>query len=160
MDILIDKPPRVRGYALHRIVEQYRQGKPALWADEGNQLRIRPEEATPPTYPADKLLAFTTTACVAFSSGHKHKYLPLDDWRGRKAWLDKQGLKHGFEVIGVHVTAEMQQVETHDGRRFKVDATEFTGLLKVTQPEAFGQCLVKGIGKVGKAFGLNLLIVQ
>jgi hypothetical protein len=30
MDILIDKPPRIRGYALHRIVEQYRQGKPAL----------------------------------------------------------------------------------------------------------------------------------
>ncbi len=160
MDILIDKPPRVRGYALHRIVEQYRNGKPALWADEGQQLRIRPEEATPPIYESGKLLAFTTTACVSFSSGHKHKYLPLDDWRGRRAWLDKQGIKHGFEIVGVHITPAMQEVQTHDGRRFKLDATEFTGLLKVLEPAAFALCLIKGIGKVGKAFGLNLLIVQ
>jgi hypothetical protein len=160
MDILIDKPPRIRGYALHRIVEQYRQGKPALWADEGQQLRIRPAEATPPNYAVGKLLAFTTTACVSFSSGHKHKYLPLEDWRGRRVWLDKQGQKHGFEVVGVHISAAMQEVQTHDGRRFKLDATEFTGLLTVIEPQAFTQCLVKGIGKVGKAFGLNLLIVQ
>lgn len=160
MDILIDKPALVQGYALHRIAEQYMQGQPALWVDEGSQLRIRPCEATAPLYPEGKLLAFTTTACVAFSSGHKHKYLPLEDWRGRKAWLDKQGVKHGFEVLGVHVSTRMQQVEAHDGRRFKLDATEFTGLLKVTAPKEFGQCLVKGIGKVGKAFGLNLLIVQ
>jgi hypothetical protein len=160
MDILIDKPPRIRGYALHRIVEQYRQGKPALWADEGPQLRIRPEEATPPIYDVDKLLAFTTTACVSFSSGHKHKYLPLEDWRGRRAWLDKQGHKHGFEIVGVHIRPAMQEVHTHDGRRFKLDATEFTGLLKVVEPQTFAMCLIKGIGKVGKAFGLNLLIVQ
>ena len=114
MDILIDKPPRVRGYALHRIVEQFRQGKPALWADEGAQLRIRPCEAQPPAHPAGTLLGFTTTACVAL----------------------------------------------RDGRRFTVDATEFTGLLRVTEPEAFARCLVNGIGRVGKAFGLNLLIVQ
>jgi hypothetical protein len=160
MDILIDKPTRVKGYALHRMVAQFRNGKPALWADEGQQLRIRPEEATPPVYAAGQMLAFTTTACVAFSSGHKHKYLPLSDWRGRRTWLERQAHKHGFEIVGVHVSGGMQEVLTHDGRRFKLDATEFTGLLKVIEPQAFGLCLVKGIGKVGKAFGLNLLIVQ
>jgi hypothetical protein len=160
MDIVIDKPARIRGYALHRIVEQYRNGKPALWADEGNQLRIRPEEAEPPVYPVGKLLAFTTVACVAYSSGHKHRYLPLADWRGRRAWLEQQAQKHGFQVEAVHVSAGMQQVQTHDGRSFSVDATEFTGLLRVVDPAAFGRCLVRGIGKVGKAFGLNLLIVQ
>lgn len=160
MDILIDKPPRIRGYALHRIVEQYRQGKPALWADEGQQVRIRPEEAVPPEYPIGKLLAFTVTACVSFSAGHKHRYLPLDDWRGRRVWLERHAQKNGFEVLGVHVSPGMQKVETHDGRRFTVDATEFTGLLRVTDPNAFGRCLTKGVGRVGKAFGLNLLIVQ
>ena len=129
-------------------------------ASRGQQLRIRPEEAKPPHYDIGKLLAFTTTACVSFSSGHKHKYLPLADWRGRRAWLDKQGMKHGFEIVGVHITPGMQEVQTHDGRRFKLDATEFTGLLKVNEPAAFALCLSKGIGKVGKAFGLNLLIVQ
>lgn len=160
MDILIDKPARVRGYALHRIVEQFRQGRPALWADEGHQVRIRPEEATPPVYEAGRLLAFTTVACVASSAGHKHRYLPLADWRGRRGWLDNQGARHGFELVGVHVTPGMQEVQTHDGRRFTVDATEFTGLLRVTDPDAFGRCLVRGVGRVGKAFGLNLLIVQ
>ena len=160
MDILIDKPARIRGYALHRIVEQFQEGKPALWADEGGKVRIRPQSESPPQYETGKLLAFTTTACVAFASGHKHKYLPIDDWRGRKTWLDKQAQKHGFEVVSVHVSGGMQDVQTHDGRKFTIDATEFTGLLRVSDPLAFGNCLVKGIGKVGKAFGLNLLIVQ
>jgi hypothetical protein len=160
MDIVIDKPHQVRGYALHRIVSQFREGKPALWADEGGQVRIRPEEASPPDFPVGKLLAFTTTACVAYSSGHKHRYLPLADWRGRKVWLEKQAQKHGFELVGVHVSPGMQQITTHNGRSFSLDTTEFTGLLRVTDSAAFGRCLIKGIGKVGKAFGLNLLIVQ
>lgn len=160
MDILIDKPPRVRGYALHRIVAEYQQGKPALWADEGSQVRIRPQDVTPPTYEAGRLLAFTTRACVVTSTGRRHRYLPTDDWRGRRAWLEKQGSKHGFEIVAVHVAGGMEQVETHDGRRFTIDATEFTGLLRVTNAEAFARCLTHGIGRVGKAFGLNLLVVQ
>ncbi len=160
MDILIDKPPRLRGYALHRIVEQYLAGKLGLWADEGAQLRIRPRDATVPDYELGKLLAFTTTACVAFRDGGSHKYLPLCDWRGRREWFDKQAVRHGFEVVGVHVSGRMQRVETHDGRQFTVDATEFTGLLRVVDPAAFGQCLINGVGRVGKAFGLNMLIVQ
>jgi len=160
MDIMIDKPPRVRGYALHRIVEQLQNGKPALWADEGSTVRIRPHDAQPPLYEIGKLLAFTTTACVAFSKGHKHVYLPTSDWRGRRVWLDKQAAKHGFEVVGVHISGGMQKIETHNGRKFTIDATEFTGLLRVSDSTLFGQCLINGVGKVGKAFGLNLMIVQ
>lgn len=160
MDILIDKPPRIRGYALHRIVQMAQGGKPALWADEGQQVRIRPTDAAAPTYETGKLLAFTTTACVALRAGGKHRYLPLNDWRGRRAWLDKEGAKHGFEVVGVHTTGGMQKIEAHDGRRFTVDATEFTGLLRVVDPAAFAKCLTTGIGRVGNAFGLNLLVVE
>jgi hypothetical protein len=160
MDVLIDKPARLRGYALHRIVEQFRQGKPALWVDEGDRLRVRPCDAQPPVYEIGRLLGFTTTSCVALRAGRKHRYLPLADWRGRREWLEKEGARHGFEVVGVHVVGGMQQVQTHDGRRFTVDATEFTGLLRVTDPAAFSRCLVQGIGRVGKAFGLNLLIVH
>ena len=160
MDILIDKPTRVRGYAVHRIVEALQAGKPALWADEGSQVRVRPSDATPPTFEVGKLLGFTTTACVVVGNKRRHQYLPLSDWRSRRAWLEREGIKHGFDIVGVHVTGGMQQVETHDGRKFSVDATEFTGLLKVTEPAAFGRCLVHGVGRVGKAFGLNLLIVQ
>jgi len=94
------------------------------------------------------------------SFGSKHRYLPVADWRGRKAWLEAQGIKHGCEVVGVHAQGGMQTVTTHDGRHFTIDATQFTGLLRVTQPAPFNDCLLNGIGKVGKAFGLNLLVVH
>ena len=158
MDVLIDKPAKLKGYALHRLVEQYQQGKPALWADEGTQVRIRPRDAVVPQHEAGKLLGFMTKACVAY--GDEHRYLPLGNWRGRRTWLQEQGAKHGFEVLGVHVQAGMETVETHDGRKFTVDATHFSGLLRVTNSEKFAKCLVNGIGKAGKAFGLNLLVVQ
>lgn len=160
MDILIEKPPRVRGYALHRLVAQVQQGKAVLWADEGAQVRIRPRDATPPSYEAGKLLGFTVRACVSYSNKNKHRYLPLDDWRGRRAWFEEKAALNGFEVVGVHTHGAMELVEAHDGRRFTVDATEFTGILKVTDTAAFAKCLVTGLGKVGRAFGLGMLIVQ
>ena len=159
MDIVIDKPARLAGYALHRMVEQHQNGQPALWADEGKQLRIRPRDAEAPCHEAGKLLGFTVSACVALKKKHKHAYLPLADWRGRKAWLEEQGAKHGFQLIGVHVTPRMNRIETHDGRRFNIDSTEFVGLLRVSDPEQFANALRNGIGRVGKAFGLNMLIV-
>jgi CRISPR-associated protein Cas6/Cse3/CasE subtype I-E len=160
MDIVIDKPARLRGYALHRIVAQHLDGKPALWADEGTRLRIRPVDAQAPAYEVGKLLAFTTTACVALRSGRRHRYLPTQDWRGRREWLDKEAATHGFEIVGVHITGAMQRVQSHDGRNFTVDATEFTGLLRVTDTAAFARCLTHGIGRVGKAFGLGMLCIH
>lgn len=160
MDILIDKPPRLRGYALHRIVEQHQQGLPALWADEGNQLRIRPRNATPPAYEAGKLLGFTVTACVAYKNHGRHRYYPAADWRSRKDWLERKAAQHGFEVLGVHVEPGMARVEAHDGRKFSLDSTQFTGLLRVTDPVRFAKVLTQGVGTTGSAFGLNLLIVQ
>lgn len=160
MDILIDKPASVRGYALHRVVAQYTQGRTALWADEGHQVRIRPKDATPPLYEPGAVLGFSVRACVSYSTKNHHRYLPLDDWRGRRQWLESKAGGWGFEVLGVHVQGAMSLIEAHDGRRFTVDATEFTGILRVTDPMAFSRCLVTGIGKVGRAFGLGLLIVQ
>ena len=160
MDTVIDKPARIRGYALHRIVEQHQQGVPALWVDEGSQLRIRPKTTKAPAYEVGKLLGFTVTACVSFNCHGRHRYLPLDDWRGRKAWLEKQADKHGFQVVGVHVEPKMQTVEPHDGRKFRLDASDFTGLLRVIDPAKFGVALTQGIGRVGKAYGPNLLAVQ
>ena len=160
MDILIQKPPSVRGYALHRLVEQHQQGVPALWSNEGHQVRIRPRDGDMPTIELNKVIGFTVKACVAYSSGNKHKYLPTGDWRGRKKWLEERAAKYGFELIGVHVSGGLQPIETHDGRRFTVDATEFTGLLKVVELPAFQNCYLNGISKVGKAFGLNMIVID
>lgn len=160
MDILIDKPARVKGYALHRLVEQHQQGKPALWADEGNQVRMRPRDGSPPQFEIGKIIGFTTKACVAYSSGNRHIYLPTNDWRGRRKWIEERAAKFGFELVGVHVSGGMEEVETHDRRRFTIDATEFTGLLKVLDVDAFTRCYMSGLGKVGKSFGLNMIVIE
>lgn len=162
MDILIKKPARVSGYALHRLVEQYQQGVPALWADEGQQVRIRPRNQEPPPFEIGKIVGFTVTACVSYASGNKHKYLPINDWRGRRRWFEQRASKSGFEIIGVHVNAGIRVIEKNDEERFTftVDATEFTGLLKITNLAAFQHGYVNGISKVGKAFGLNMLITE
>ncbi len=160
MDILIDKPARLRGYALHRLVEQYLQGRPGLWADEGKQVRIRYRDGDVPEFEVERIIGFTVRACVAYGSGNKHKYLPIDDWRGRRTWLDKQAVKYGFETVGVHISGGIERVITHDGREFSIDATEFTGLLKIKDVQAFQQCYLNGLGKVGKAFGLNMIIIE
>ncbi len=107
-----------------------------------------------------KLVGFSVTACVAYSSGNRHKYLPTSDWRGRKRWLEERAIKCGFAVVGVHVSGGMQTVDAHDGRRFTVDATEFIGLLKITDISAFRYCYLNGIAKVGKAFGLNMIVLD
>jgi hypothetical protein len=160
LDILIDKPARVKGYALHRLVEQYKQGKPALWADEGKQVRIRLRDGPTPNFETGKILGFTVKACVAYSSGNRHVYLPIDDWRGRKKWLETRAAKCGFELVGVHVSGAMEAVQTHDGRNFTIDATEFTGLLKILDIDAFTHCYMSGLGKVGKSFGLNMIVIE
>ncbi len=160
MDILIEKPASVRGYALHRLVEEYHRGVPALWSDEGKFVRIRPRNQETPTLEVGKVIGFTVRACVAYSSGNSHKYLPVADWRGRRDWLEKRAVKCGFELVGVHVSGGMQLIEAHDGRRFTVDATEFTGLLKIVDLAAFQHCYLNGISKVGKAFGLNMIVIE
>ncbi len=160
MDQVIDKPPRIRGYALHRMVAELHNGKAALFADEGTSIRIRPPDASPPVFEVGKVIAFTTTACVALRERRRHKYLPLADWRGRRAWFELEAAKGGFEVLAVHVSPGMQKIETHDDRRFSIDATEFTGVLRVIDSDAFGRCLVRGVGRVGKAFGLGLLVIN
>ncbi|MEY4351706.1 MAG: hypothetical protein RL078_1785 [Bacteroidota bacterium] len=160
MDIFIEKPLKVRGYDLHRLVEQHQQGVKALWVDEGRHVRIRPRNAEVPQMPFEKILGFTVKACVAYSSGNKHKYLPTSDWRGRRRWLEERSKKCGFEIIGVHVSGGMQVIDKQDGTRFTVDSTEFTGLLKITNLDAFQHCYLNGISKVGKAFGLNMIIIE
>jgi hypothetical protein len=52
-----------------------------------------------------------------------------------------------------------ETVADGQGRQFWIDASRFTGVLKVTDSEAFALALAKGIGRVGKAFGMGMLVI-
>lgn len=164
-DHTIPKPERIAGYTLHRMVAELVAGAPALYCDNGDHLVIRtdkPITANPKSVaePANgDVIAFQMRACVADRKGGRNIYPDIGDWRERRAWLDAQGKKQGFEVLAVHVDGDRQDVVASGGRKFWIDATRFTGVLKVTDATKFAAALAAGIGRVGKAFGMGMLVI-
>ena len=165
LDHVIPKPERINGYSLHRMVAELVAGSPALFCDNGDHILIRtdkaitnsPKSVTAPA--AGDVIAFQLRACVADRKGGRNLYPEIGDWRARRAWLEAQGQKEGFEVLAVHVDGDRQTVTTGGERKFWIDATSFTGVLKVTNAVKFSSALAAGIGRVCKAFGMGMLII-
>ena len=164
LDYAIPKPPSLRGYPLHRMVSELTNSEPALFSDEGHTLRIR--TAAPidgdgeplGSFTEGDIRAFELRACVSTKRKGKHFYLPISDWRSRHDWLRNKGAQNGFEILSLHSSQRMAKVE--DQRRsFRVDQTDFTGILKIKDVEAFEVALTKGIGSTARTFGFGLLIV-
>ena len=96
---------------------------------------------------------------MATRRGGRNIYPEVGDWRARREWLEAHGLRHGFEVMAVHVTDDREKVTASGGRTFWIDASRFTGVLKVTDAAKFSGALATGIGRVGKAFGMGMLVI-
>ena len=164
-DYVIKKPAIVNGYPIHRAVAALTNGAAHLWRDEGDTLMIRTAaiiDATGtqlPTATAGELRLFKLRACVSSKVRGRHVYPSPGDHRLRQAWLSRQGLKHGFQIVAAHSTSDRVRVADQSGRDFTVDATDFTGVLKVTDPVAFDNALRVGIGSTAKAFGFSLLSI-
>ena len=161
----IPKPAALRGYPLHRMVMGLTKGKPALFADEGKTLILRTEasidaEAKAPRSPAvGDLSAFELRACVSKKRKGRHIYFHPKNWQARHDWLDAKGLQHGFAVLTVHSSAERVKIEDKK-RRFWIDQTDFTGILKVTDADLFHNALLNGVGSTARTFGFGLLIIH
>lgn len=154
MEYTITKPPAVEGYAVHRMVAGLVDSAPALHVDTGATLTIRTEAPLP----AGPIQGFSLRACVSVKNKGRHRYFPTDDWRSRHAWLERKGVQHGFEIITVHCTAKHFVVEKRPGA-FTIDDTQFTGILKVVDPDKFAAALTGGIGNTGRTFGFGLLVL-
>ena len=165
VDYVLPKPPSAGGYALHRIVEGLTSGARPLFADMGDRLLVRSvapisgmNAAPVRELAVGEMAAFQLRACVSKKTKGKRSYYPTHDWPARHDWLRRQGERHGFEVLTVHCTADFAKVEK-TGRRFTVDKTDFTGVLKVTDVEKFRAAVRDGIGACGKAFGFGMLLI-
>jgi hypothetical protein len=161
----VKKPRSIEGYPVHRAVAALAQGTAHLWRDNGETLTIRTtanlgaDGVDLPTVQAGELRLFNLRASVSSKIKGRHIYPPQGDHKVRQAWLARQALRHGFEVISVHCTSEMARVADQSGRDFRLDATDFTGVLKVTNTIAFESALRSGVGSTGKAFGFSLLTI-
>ena len=164
-EFIVKKPRGVVGYPIHRAVAALAQGAPHHWRDNGDTVTIRTtasidsEGADLPAVRTGELRLFNLRACVNSKVRGRHIYPPRGDHQARQAWLARQGLRHGFEVVAVHCTSRFATVADHAGRDFKLDSTDFTGVLKVTDTQAFEQALCAGVGSTGRAFGFSLLSI-
>lgn len=163
-DFVLQKPPTIRGYALHRMAAGVAGGDPVLFADCGDHLRLRTDKPLAAdrqplrsVSPGD-IVGFELRACVGKKVKGKHRYFPTADWRSRHQWLARQGELHGFSIVTVHCTAAMLAIKAGE-RQFTVDQTDFTGVLKVTDLERFNQAVANGIGNKARAFGFGMLLI-
>lgn len=74
------------------------------------------------------------------------------------AWIERKGEQHGFsaETDNLKTVPRPRQQFLQKGKSGTHTATEFTGMLKVTDPVAFEQAAKQGIGSA-KAFGFGML---
>lgn len=149
-DSLIAKPESLTGHELHRVAAGLAPG--ALHRDEGDHVRIRAE------LPAD-IRAFTLRAAVCSRVKGRNVYPHSSDWQSRHAWLEREAARHGFEIITQHCSSGRQRIQDGRGRNFVIDATDFVGVLKVVDKQKFENALAKGIGRIGRAWGLGMLCV-
>ena len=50
-------------------------------------------------------------------------------------------------------------IEDRLGRQFSIDCSDFTGFLRVADKHKFTETMHNGIGRVGQAFGIGMLII-
>ena len=163
-DYVLPKPTTATGYCLHRITAGLAAGEKALFRDCGSSMVVRSpvkigNQATALEQPkTGDIRVFQLRASVSKKTKGKRSYYPLADWRSRHAWLERQGERHGFELLTVNCTADFAKVEK-TGQKFTVDQTDFAGALKVTDADKFALALETGVGGTGRAFGFGLLII-
>lgn len=142
----IDKPAGLTGHDLHRVVAGI--APCALHRDEGDHVLVGADLAK-------DMRAFKLRASVCYRKKGRNLYPHSSDWQSRHEWLRQQGERHGFEVIHTYARAGRQRI-----KGFVIDATDFVGVLRVKDAERFRDAVAHGIGRVGRAWGLGMLVVE
>lgn len=84
------------------------------------------------------------------------KRLGLIGEEAQLAWLERQGARHGFDVVAALVTGSDMLHGHRSGSRVSLRRVLFEGVLQVRDAKALRHALATGIGP-GKAFGCGLL---
>ncbi len=165
LDHTIPKPPTLNGYQLHQMVLGLTEGGNPQFVDMGDKAIIRTEKLItdkgiePRSCATGDIVGFELRACVAKKTKGRRSYYPTRDRRTRHDWLRRQGDKFGFELLTMTCHPEQAVIDDKKGRRFTVDQSDFTGVLKVTDGTRFSEAIKHGIGSTSKAFGFGMLLL-
>ena len=163
-DYRVSRPLHLDTYALHRYVYALTEGHPRpLFADDVDAVLIRTTaplgdgDEIPNAEPA--LYSFELETTVAYRERGRTCYWPSSNRAVRENWLNQEGLRHGFEIIAVHISAR-KDVVRKPSAEYALDKTRFTGVLRVLDASLVANALRSGVGRVGKAYGSGLLRIK
>src|SRR5260370_5879623 len=165
LDHVITKPPSLKGYDLHRLVQGLTDGDAPLFADMGDNLIIRTEKpitdkgTAPRTTANGDIVGFELRSCVSRKIRGRHVYVPTTDCRTRHAWPHTPGQRHGFEPLTISCNSTQAKIDDGKGRKFTVDQTDFVGVLRVTDNTNFQKSVVSGVGSTARTFGFGMLVI-
>lgn len=74
-------------------------------------------------------------------------------------WLEARGARRGFALEQCTVARYERFTAHNKGRDMTISAADFAGVLRVTDPDTFGQVLLSGLGHA-KAFGCGLMLLK
>lgn len=120
--------------------------------------------ALPSLYREGAELRFSLLACpskkkAALQGGNSRRVF-LTDPAERSAWLARQGEKYGFAVLECHEVNESQTISiSRASGSFKISATAWVGVLRITDADHFWEAWQEGIGPE-KAYGLGLMLLS
>ena len=163
-DYTIPKPATLGTYECHRLVAGLTGGKHPLFVDMGDRVIVRADKPIAdlgqplPTVKTGEVRAFELRASCGVRNKGRHRYFPHGDWRARHEWLRRRAGRHGFNVLNLHVVSTSDRV-AKNGRVFRVDRSDFMGILKVTDAAAFHNMLSEGMPGPGRAFGYGMMII-
>lgn len=163
MEYILSKPSSLKGYGLHQLVVGLTNGVKVIFNDENTQVRLRTdcdlsiENVSPIHFKENDVKAFELNACTGTKVKGHHRYFNKFDYRGREAWLRRQGEMHGFKILTVVSFADKMIIKD-DKREFSVDDTRFVGVLKIVDLPLFENAYKNGIGKC-KTFGFGMFLL-
>jgi CRISPR system Cascade subunit CasE len=139
--------------------------KPDWCPDHGWQSKVVGENfLTHPRY-RFSLLANPTRKLAAPRDGQgkrrNAKRLPISNREDLLTWLTRKAAQHGFSVTPeeIRTIPQPRQSFVKEGKAGLHSATEFTGVITVTDPELLRQAFANGIGSA-KAFGFGMLCLS
>jgi len=164
MEYAFQKPLSLSGYPLHRIAADMADGEKVIFADRGDHMLLRTskrlelQEVAAKSIRVGGIFGFELRACVGKKVKGCHRYFKVEDWRSRHEWLERQGVLGGFSLMAIHCVAGMTSIIDNE-RNFKVDQTDFTGVLKIEDESLFFKAMENGVGNKARAFGFGMLII-
>nr|MCU0780893.1 type I-E CRISPR-associated protein Cas6/Cse3/CasE [Akkermansiaceae bacterium] len=106
------------------------------------------------------LLANPTKKIKSATNAKNGRRVPLVKREDLLAWLERKASQHGFRITTPQIRTvprpRQSFVKASENRAGVHTATEFTGILEVTDPAAFRAAFACGIGSA-KAFGFGML---